>query len=132
MLSRTSTTHKYFNKHKYKVFTCPDPVQMVDSLQEVGRGYVICFVFGPGILETLLQHCVTAICVPVQVFRISVAPLFLVWGSTCIYRHLSIVLKHIVIDSYFLSIFILFLRCLSYFLVYFDFIFMLLFFFVYN
>jgi hypothetical protein len=52
--------------------------------------------------------------------RISVVPLFLVWGSTCIYRHISIVLKHIVIDSYFLFTFILFLRCLSYFLFYFD------------
>jgi hypothetical protein len=39
---------------------------MADSLQEVGRGYVICFVLGPGILETLLQHCVAAIYVPVQ------------------------------------------------------------------
>jgi hypothetical protein len=36
---------------------------MADSLQEVGRGYVIGFVLEPGILETLLQHYVL-----VQVF----------------------------------------------------------------
>ena len=53
-----------------------NPVQMADSLQEVGRGYVICFVLGPGILETLLQNCVTAICVPVQVFS----------SHTCVYQ----------------------------------------------
>ena len=47
-----------------------------NSVQEVGRGYIICFVLGSGILKTLLQHCVTAICVPVQVFS----------SHTCVYQ----------------------------------------------
>jgi hypothetical protein len=49
MLSRTSTTHKYYNKHKYKVFTCPVPC--TDGWQSSGSWTWLCH-----LLRTWTRH----------------------------------------------------------------------------